>query len=83
LWHRGSLGLVAFLLIRNAPFADPNFVTVLRIVLAVAAGSSEQHFQVSLAYHGKDEDLRFAQQVHSGFDRDVGVLAEDDRNRNA
>lgn len=32
------IGVVLYLVVRNQPFADPNLVTVLRIVLSVAAG---------------------------------------------
>lgn len=32
------IGVVLYLVIRNQPFADPNLVTVLRIVLSVASG---------------------------------------------
>ena len=30
--------LIAFVVIRNAPFADPNIVVLLRVVVAIAAG---------------------------------------------
>jgi len=63
------LGLVAFLLIRNAPFADPNFVTVLRIVLAVAAGvvGATLPGQFSLSWKGRGFALRATGAL--GFDR--------------
>ena len=32
------IGLVMYLVVRNQPFADPNLVSILRIVLSVAAG---------------------------------------------
>jgi hypothetical protein len=32
------VGLVIYLVVRNEPFADPNLVRILRIVLSVAAG---------------------------------------------
>ena len=32
------IGLVVYLVVRNQPFADPNLVRILRIVLSVAAG---------------------------------------------
>ena len=30
--------LIAFVVIRNAPFADPNIVVLLRVFVAIAAG---------------------------------------------
>jgi hypothetical protein len=54
------LCLVAFLLIRNAPFADPNLVIVLRVVLAVAAGvvGATLPGQFSLSWKGQGLALR-------------------------
>jgi hypothetical protein len=45
IWDRGlsavaaavCLGLIVFLLVRNEPFTDPNFVVAMRVMLSLAA----------------------------------------------